>query len=316
MLVLVAGATGNIGQKIIGSLLRRGHRVRALARSPEKLSAATTARLEKFVKSSAYYDVPALEAACAGVDAVICAYNGSPELKVEGQLLLLRAAERGGVRVYVSASWNSDWRNQSLGDHENYDPYHCFRRLAELSSAVRPHFIISGILAEVLFSAPERVSFSPKNHGVWDPEAKRVEIWGDADRKWQWTSEADAAEFAVAIAEREDAVNGGFWTVCSGYDSLEDIARIYGRVRGTPVEVERVGSVDELREKALAGRARSHPTTMWDYIGYFYVLFSVDGTWTPCPFDNDKLGVKGTPLEEYLKQNPEIRSSFLYSSFC
>ncbi|KAI0429548.1 NAD(P)-binding protein [Xylaria sp. FL1042] len=306
MLVLVAGATGNIGQKIVDSLLRRGHQVRALARSPKKLSAATTARLEKFVKSNSYYDVPAIEAACAGVDAIICAYNGSPELLVEGQLFLLRAAERSGVKIYVSASWNCDWRRQSLGDHEGYDPFHCFRRLAELASTVRPHFIFSGILAEVLFSAPGRVSFSPQNHGVWDPEDKRVEIWGGAGCRWHWTSEADAAEFAAAIVEQENAADGGFWTVCSGYDSLEDIARIYGEVRGTPVKIEQVGSVDDLREKALAGRARSHPTTMWDYIGYFYVLYVVDGTWTPGPFDNEKLGVKGTSLQEYLKQNPEI----------
>ncbi|KAI0466004.1 NAD(P)-binding protein [Xylaria cf. heliscus] len=308
MLVLVAGATGNIGQKIIDSLLRRGHQVRALARNPDKLSAATTAQLEKFVKMNAYHDVPALEAACAGADAIICAYHGAVELQVEGQLLLLRAAERAGVRVYVSASWNSDWRRQSLGDHEGYDPYHCFRRLAELSSTVRPHYIISGILAEVLFSAPGRVAFSPGNHGVWDPDpaGRRVEIWGDADRRWQWTSEADAAEFAAAIVEREDAVDGGFWNVCSGYDSLADMADIYGRVRGVPVKVERVGSVEELREKALAGRAQGHPIRLWDYIGYFYVLFIVDGTWAPGPFDNEKLGVKGTALEDYLKQNPEI----------
>ncbi|KAI1198667.1 NAD(P)-binding protein [Nemania serpens] len=306
MLVLVAGATGNIGQKIIDSLLRRGHQVRALARNPDKLSPATTARLESFVRSATYYDVAALDAACAGVDAVICAYNGSPELQVEGQLFLLRAVSRAGVRVFVSASWNADWRRQALGEHESYDAYHCFRRLAELSSTVRPHYIFSGILAEVLFSAPGRVSFSPENHGVWDPEGRRVEVWGDLGCRWQWTSEADAAEFAVAVAERDDAADGGYWTVCSGYDAPEDMARIYGQVRGVEVKVDRVGTVEELREKALAGRARSHPTRMWDYIGYFYVLFLVDGTWTPGPFDNEKLGVKGTSLEEYLKQNPEI----------
>ncbi|KAI3330807.1 NAD(P)-binding protein [Ustulina deusta] len=306
MLVLVAGATGNIGQKLLDSLLRRGHQVRALARSPEKLSAATMARLEKFVQSSTYYDVPAIEAACAGVDAVICAYGVSPELQVEGQLFLLRAAERGGARIYVSASWNGDWRRQAMGDHDGYDPYHCFRRLAELSSTVRPHFIFTGILAEVLFSVPGRLSFSPENHGVWDPEAKRVEIWGDADWKWQWTSEADAAEFAAAIVEQENAAQGGFWTVCSGHDSLEDMARIYGQARGTPVKVEQAGSVEELRETALAARARSHPTSLWDYIVYFYLLFMIDGTWAPGPFDNERLGVKGTPLQEYLKQNPEI----------
>ena len=55
--------------------------------------------LESFVESKAYYDVPALEQAVRDVDAVICAYGGLPELALDGQLLLLRAAERAGVKV-------------------------------------------------------------------------------------------------------------------------------------------------------------------------------------------------------------------------
>ncbi|KAI0150706.1 NAD(P)-binding protein [Xylariaceae sp. FL1272] len=308
MLVLVVGATGNIGQKIVDSLLRRGHQVRACARNPNKLSAATLGRLEKFVTSTAYYDVPALDEACAGVDAVICAYHGSNELAVEGQLMLLRAAERAGVRIYVAAGWNSDWRRQKLGDHDTYDAYHCFHQLAKLSSTIRPNYIISGILAEVLFSKPGRISFSPQNHGVWDPEAKRFEVWGDPARKWQWTSEADGAEFAVAIAEQENAAQGGFWTVCSGYDTLEDMAKIYGQTRGVDVVTERIGTVEDLRAKAMVARAQGqgHPDQLWNYIGYFYVLFIVDGTWTPCQFDNGKLGVKGTSLKEFLEQNSDI----------
>jgi nucleoside-diphosphate-sugar epimerase len=311
MLVLVAGATGNIGQKLLLSLLARGHRVRALARNPEKIPAKICAQLDRIVRSTSYHDIAALDAACEGIDAVICAYNGIPELQVEGQLFLLRAAERGGAGIYVSASWNADWRGQKLGDHDSYDGYHCFNRLAQFASAkLRPHFIFCGILAEVLFSAPGRVSFAPANHGVWDPnpEAKRVEIWGEPGLKWHWTSEGDAAEFAAAIVDQPEdvATKGGFWSVCSGYDSLEDIAKIYENVRGKPVEVKRVGSVEELREKAFAARANSHPTKLWDYIGYFYVLYIVDGTWKPAAFDNEKLGVKGTPLEEFLEQNPDI----------
>jgi len=56
-------------------------------------------QLELFVESKHYYDVPALEEAVKGVDAVICAYGGMPELALDAQLLLLRAAERAGVKV-------------------------------------------------------------------------------------------------------------------------------------------------------------------------------------------------------------------------
>ncbi|EMT69352.1 hypothetical protein FOC4_h10016918, partial [Fusarium odoratissimum] len=37
MLVLVAGATGNLGQKLIDSLYSRGHQVRGPGRNPHKI---------------------------------------------------------------------------------------------------------------------------------------------------------------------------------------------------------------------------------------------------------------------------------------
>ena len=116
MLILIAGITGNVGQHAARYALSIGHSVRGLSRSPEKLDSNITARLESFVNSQTYYDVPALDAACAGVDAIICAYSGLPMLHLDGQLLLLRAAERAGVKIFFAASFNNDWRKLKLGD--------------------------------------------------------------------------------------------------------------------------------------------------------------------------------------------------------
>ncbi|KAF2456425.1 hypothetical protein BDY21DRAFT_347105 [Lineolata rhizophorae] len=306
MLVLVAGATGNVGQHLLTSLLSRGHEVRALGRNPEKLPADLRVRLEQFVRSDAYWDVPALERACAGVDAVICAYMGIPELIIEGQLLLLRAAERAGVRRFVAASWNYDWRNMSLGMHDSYDPMISFRNHVELSSTMRPLYIFTGILAEVLFAKPGHGDYSPKNHGVWDPEAKVMEIWGDPSFKWHWTCESDLAEFTAEIVQRDDAVNGGFWSVCSGLNSLEEIAQIYGEVKGCDVTVKKMGSIDELRRRAYEAREQGQRNNMWEYIGYFYTLYTADGTWTLGELDNERLGMKGTSLHDFLASQPDI----------
>lgn len=101
MLVLIAGITGNIGQHAARAGLERGHKIRGLGRSPQKLDPSIRSQLESFVESTAYYDVPALDEAVKGVDAVICAYSGVPELALDGQLLLLRAADRAGVRVSI-----------------------------------------------------------------------------------------------------------------------------------------------------------------------------------------------------------------------
>lgn len=172
MLVLIAGVTGNLGQKLVKSLLSRGHQVRGLGRSPSKLDNNVQSSLESFVQSQNYYDISALDKACAGADAVICAYMGMPELQLEGQLLLLRAAERAGVKRFVAAAWNYDWRKMSFGQHESYDMYLPFRRMVEFTSEIRPIYILTGVLAEVLFSVPGHGDFSPSNKGVWEPTKK------------------------------------------------------------------------------------------------------------------------------------------------
>src|SRR6478735_1927855 len=103
MLVLVTGVTGNLGLHLIESLSSRGHKVRGLGRSPDKLTKEQRSKLESFVKIQNYWDVDALDRACNGVDAldracngvdaVICAYAGTPVMHLDAQLLLLRAAE-------------------------------------------------------------------------------------------------------------------------------------------------------------------------------------------------------------------------------
>ena len=307
MLVLVAGATGNIGKHLIDSVADRGHQVRALGRNPSKLPQEKLKRLESFVSSKAYYDVDALDYACTGVDAVVIAYGPLPELQFEGQLMLIRAAERAGVTRVIAASWTYDWSNMPLGLHESLDPYISLRNQVELSSTIKPIYIYSGVLAETLFSLPGHGDFSPKNHGVWDPKLKKMEIWGhDGNQVWQWSTEKDAAEFAAALIQRDDAPEGGSVRICSGQHTLREIAEMYERVKGVKIDIQCKGTVEELRKTAFEARQKGSRKTFWEYIGWFYQLFTVDDSWTLKDLQNDRIGVKTTSLEEFLRNNPHV----------
>src|SRR5688500_18587401 len=101
MLILIAGCTGNVGQKCIAAALSRHHQVRGLGRTPSKLPSELFKSLESFVTLTSSYDVGALNTAVTGVDPVICAYSGMPQLALEGQLFLLRACERAGIKRYI-----------------------------------------------------------------------------------------------------------------------------------------------------------------------------------------------------------------------
>ncbi|KAJ5353810.1 hypothetical protein N7541_006374 [Penicillium brevicompactum] len=307
MLVLIAGVTGNLGSYMIDSFTERGHQVRGLGRNSSKLSSDRRQKLESFVEVTSACDLQGIEKACENVDAVVCAYQGHPELVIEGQLLLLRAAERAGIQRFVANTWNCDWRNMSIGMQESYDPILMFQRLAKLTSTIKPINIFTGVLAEVLFSVPGHGSFSPDNKGVWDPIAKRMEYYGTGEEIWYWTAERDAAEFTAEILQSEESSQGGYWNVYSGAQSLVDIAKTYERVRGQ-VSIERKGTVEDLRVRAL--EARSKATKLYeyfDYCGLFYQLYTTDGTYAHPYVINDKIRLlKTTSLEEFLQQNPMV----------
>lgn len=99
MLILITGITGMVGQPCAEYAISKGHRVRGMGRDPAKVPVSIREKLEGFVTTTGIYDIPALDKAVSGVDAIVCAYGFSPEVVLEGQLLLLRAAERAGVKV-------------------------------------------------------------------------------------------------------------------------------------------------------------------------------------------------------------------------
>lgn len=306
MLILVTGVSGNVGKHLVDALLARGHDVRGLGRDASKLAQGLHDKLNSFVEIKAYNDVNAIDRACSGVDGIINAYTGAPEISLDAQLILLRAAERAGIQRFIAASWNYDWRKLSLWDHESYDPLIAFWNHAELSSPIKPNYILAGVLAEVLFSVPGHGDFSPKNNGVWDPAAKTMDVWGTGKETWHWTTERDAADFAADIISQPEAVEGGFWTVCSGEHTLEQIATTYEKVKGCKVGINRKGTVNELREKALKARAKGTRERFWEYIGLFYQLYTVDRTYVLGELDNYRLSTRVTSLEEFLESNDTI----------
>src|SRR5690349_4197989 len=93
-MILVTGATGNVGRKVLEALLAGGHAVRALSRSPQ--DAVWPAEVD--IVGGDLSDPAALDAALAGVDSVfLFAAPGTGPTFVA-------AARRAGVRRVVLLS--------------------------------------------------------------------------------------------------------------------------------------------------------------------------------------------------------------------
>ena len=69
MRILIAGATGYLGRRLVKEAHARGHVVRALVRTPERLADAADSVDEVFVGQAT--DPSTLDGLCDGVDVVI-----------------------------------------------------------------------------------------------------------------------------------------------------------------------------------------------------------------------------------------------------
>ena len=91
--VLVAGATGDLGQRVVRELLRYDTRVRVLTRPGTSAAHRIydhEPRAE--VLEADYIDTAALTAAVSGVEAVVSAVSGTRAVIVDAQRALLAAA--------------------------------------------------------------------------------------------------------------------------------------------------------------------------------------------------------------------------------
>lgn len=307
MLILIAGITGNIGSHAARHALMVGHQVRGLGRSPDKMEHTLRSQLESFVVSASYSDIAALDRAVHGVDAVICAYGGLPELHLDAQLPLFRAVDRAGVKRYLAAGWNYDWRKIPFESEPIYDATRMFHSQVSITSKIKPLHIFSGILADVFFNCGGDKGFLPKDCGVWDPEKRSMDVWGTGKEPWFFTTEEAAGKYGVEVVTSDDAENGGFVNVCSFSHSLEEIKDIYERIRRVRVTMNQRGTVDDLYRMSSEGRERDGRAGFWDWHRYEFHANCVSGVWNLENLQNERFSnVKATSLEEYLRTSPDV----------
>ncbi|KAJ5144434.1 hypothetical protein N7526_001942 [Penicillium atrosanguineum] len=316
MLILITGITGMVGKACASAALKAGHAVRGLGRNPDRLDESIAGKLEGFQKATGIYDLNALDLAVQGVDAVVCAYTPETEVIMEGQLLLLRAAQRHGVKVYDPCllcksassnmlqifhanSWNYDWTKQKLGDHELYDEYVSFMNHVRLSSSIKPIYMFTGAIMEWVFCSPR--------DNFFDRETKTVSYFGKGDEKWIYSTVDDLAAYTIAAVAAPNATEGGVVRVQSFRASPFDIAAAYENARGTKASTHCLGSVEDVDKLLEESRRTTDPTEYTKYIGLGYVLHTLKGTWEYEAVDCERFKeVKQTSLRQWFKEHPEI----------
>jgi len=290
MTILVAGATGNLGGRLVKALLARGATVRALVRTgtdPKKLEKLTNANVT--IVEADMTDPGQLTVACEGVDCVVSALQGLRDVIVTLQSRLLDAAIEAGVPRFIPSDFATDFTTLPAGENRNFDLRREFMNYID-STPIRATSIMNGAFADLLMRDMPLLDFSKKQVGYWD----------NPDRRADFTTTDDIAAYTAAAALDIDPPR--LLRIASFQHSPAELAEAASAVTGESFTLVNMGSLVGLaeynrRERAANPDGEQQLYPRWQQGQYMQSMFSTLND----PLDNDRYtGIQWTSVNEVL----------------
>jgi uncharacterized protein YbjT (DUF2867 family) len=270
--ILIVGAAGMLGSRIAGHLIDEpATRVRMMVRDANIASARSPhfAELQNRgaeVVEGDLSDAGSLERATADVDVVISAVQGGRDTIVEGQLALLSAATRSGVRRMLPSDFALDLFRSPPGEHANFE----MRREADVAIAAAGieyvHILNGAFMDNFLHS---------QFGGVFDMAQGTASYWGDGQDLFDATSVEDTARFTARAAVDRGLSNGKF-AIAGEQLTFSAIIDAVETVSGRTFERRSNGTIANLEVKIAAQRAADSGSM--EALGDTYLLYMLKGT--------------------------------------
>ena len=290
-IIVLAGATGNLGGRIARALLKRGGKLRAVVRhksDPEKVEALR--KLGATIAEADFGSTPGLAEACTGGSCVISALSGLREVIVETQTLLLDAAVKAGVPRFIPSDYSVDFTKLPPGTNRNLDLRREFHERLD-KAPIAATSILNGMFTDLLTGEAPMILF----------KFKRIVYWEDADQRLDFTTMDDSAEFIAAAAL--DASTPRILRIAGDQISAREMAAAVSDVTGENFRLFRAGGLGRLSTLIKITRAVLFKSKAlyppWQGMQYFHNMFS--GLAKLEPLDNDRYpGIKWTTVHDFI----------------
>jgi nucleoside-diphosphate-sugar epimerase len=267
--IALAGATGDLGHRILSALVRRRVPVRALVRvgtSPAKLEAVRAAGGTPVIVD--FDDGDALARALAGTECVVSAVNGLAPIMLGLQGRLLDASVSAGVARFIPSDFSLDFTQTRPGDNRNMDLRRAFLARAD-AAPIRVTSILNGAFADLLTGEAPIVL-----HAL-----HRVLYWGSADQPFDFTTKDDVADYTADAALDREAPR--FLRIAGDEISPRDLAMLMTRLEDRRWALLRAGGIGRLSAlirlvRALTPRSDA-PFPPWQGMQYLRDMASGRG---------------------------------------
>lgn len=189
-IIVIAGATGNLGGKIVAALLAKGAEVRAIVRletEQKKIKDLEEKGVQVFQIDTR--NKSEISKHCIGAHCLVSALAGLKETIIDAQRIFLDAAIEAHVPRFIPSDYSSDFTNLKEGQNRNLDFRRAFHQYLE-TTPIKATTIFNGPFMDLLTTDMPLIMF----------KQKRILCWGNPNQIIEFTTTYNVADFTAEVA--------------------------------------------------------------------------------------------------------------------
>ena len=230
-IIILAGATGNLGGKIATALVAKGAEVRAIVR--HETDAIKIKNLEE--KGVLVFQVDTrnkseISKHCEGAHCMVSALAGLRETVIDAQKVFLDAAVEAGVPRFIPSDYSSDFTNLVEGQNRNLDFRREFHRHLD-SKPIQATTIFNGPFMDLLTTDMPLILF----------KQNRILCWGNPNQIVEFTTTFNVADFTAEVALDDNTPR--FLRIAGDRLSCNDFVKLLSEITNEKYKLFRPGGI-------------------------------------------------------------------------
>ena len=290
-IIVVVGASGNLGGKIVDALLAKDAEVRAIVRletDTNKIKHLEQKGVKVFqVDTSIQSEISKY---CIGADCVVSALAGLRETIIDAQKIVLDAAVEAKVNKFIPSDYSSDFTNLIVGQNRNLDLRRVFHAYLD-KAPIKATTIFNGPFMDLLTTDMPLIMF----------KKKRILCWGNPNQIIEFTTTQNVAAFTAEAAMDIDTPR--YLRIAGGRLSCNDFVNLLSELTGKKYKLFRPGGIGLLSIVIKLTRffspSKNELYPAWQ--GMQYMRDMMEGRIIFQKYDNDKYSnIKWTTVKDFL----------------
>lgn len=297
-IIVVAGATGNLGGKITNALLARGAEVRAIVRletDEKKIKDLRDKGVRVFQVDTS--NKSEISKHCIGAHCMVSALAGLRETVIDAQKVFLDAAIEAQVPRFIPSDYSSDFTNLVEGKNRNLDFRREFHKYLDTTS-IKATTIFNGPFMDLLTTDMPLIL----------AKQKKILCWGSPDQIIEFTTTYNVADFTAEVALDQDTPR--YMRIAGDRLTCNDFVKLLSELTGQQYKLFRPGGIGLLNTVIGLTRffspSKNELYPAWQ--GMQYMRDMMEGRIIFQKYDNDRYpSVKWTSVKDFLvKENVKM----------